>query len=253
MPADNPMVSGIVPIVSGHVRFASRLVRSLNESDYRLEELIIVGSGLSQSELSRLRKSLRRFNGGQLELIDAPLAPAGTNRNLGISVARGDFLAFMDADDLFARDRLRILINALSSSGAAAAVHTYSRFRLGFVGALKMSLCSRARILTKGAADAVSTLKAHSLLDPNLKGTNIHASRLHHAHVLVRSEVAREIRFSDTVDRNEDALFLRAVLGSGYEISFVNKKLSAYCLGSRIRKGLTRLHEKLIEARDFPE
>lgn len=241
MPQEKPLISGIIPIVSAHVRFLDQLVENLNESKHEPMELIVIGSGLSPIEVTAVKNSLSRFSRGHHEFVKAPLAPAGTNRNLGMSMARGRLLAFMDADDLFPADRLEILTTALSSSEAVAVVHNYLRFRSRVLGPVRIRMGAAFRSLFRNKEMTNQILDYRTLHKVTSAGTNILDFPLHHAHVLADAETARRVRFSDTPDRNEDALFLRAILEKGFKIIYLDQKLSAYYLGSRMQKALLKI------------
>lgn len=71
-------------------------------------EVIIADNGSRDGSLERLEKEFSvEIQKGVLKVLkNPPSGDPGTNRNLGAKLARGEFLAFLDSDDWWDRDRL---------------------------------------------------------------------------------------------------------------------------------------------------
>ncbi len=102
-------VSAIIPVYNGERYLAEAIDSVLAQADVPVE-LIVVDDGSSDSSLriaegyeTRVR-SLRQDHRG-----------AAAARNLGISAARGDCFAFLDADDLWTTDKLALQLHALDA------------------------------------------------------------------------------------------------------------------------------------------
>jgi glycosyltransferase involved in cell wall biosynthesis len=99
-------VSVVIPVFNG-ARFLAEAVHSVNAQGYRPLEVIVVddgstdGSGAVAAGLAGVR-CLRQENAG----------PAAA-RNAGVAVASGEFVAFLDADDLMTPDRLDLQVGHL--------------------------------------------------------------------------------------------------------------------------------------------
>jgi succinoglycan biosynthesis protein ExoO len=107
-----PGFSVIIPLYNKapHVRAAvqSALAQSLQPI-----EVIVVDDGSTDGGLELLKGLEDR----RLKLLSrSPPGPGGyAARNLGVEAATGDWIAFLDADDAWARDHLQTLADAISS------------------------------------------------------------------------------------------------------------------------------------------
>jgi len=104
-----PRISGIVPVYNGRAFLRAAVDSALNQ-DYPLHELIVVDDGSTDDSLSVLEDLrspvpvhiLRQANAGQ-----------SAARNNGAHHAQGDYLAFLDQDDLWYADHLTHLIRPM--------------------------------------------------------------------------------------------------------------------------------------------
>ncbi len=91
----NPLVSAIIPVYNGE-RFLPDAVETILQQKYRPLEIIIVDDG-STDGTAELVKNFGR----QVRYIYQSNKGPAAARNTGITVARGQFLAFLDSDDLW--------------------------------------------------------------------------------------------------------------------------------------------------------
>jgi glycosyltransferase involved in cell wall biosynthesis len=93
-----PLVSVIIPVHNGE-RFLGDAVQSAVAQDHRPLEVIVVddgstdGSGMLADRLAAAHPEVRATS--------QPNAGPAAARNLGITLARGDMVAFLDADDVW--------------------------------------------------------------------------------------------------------------------------------------------------------
>jgi len=96
----NPLVSAIIPVKDGE-RFLAEALNSVLEQGYRPLEIIVVDDGSTDgtAEITRSFEEVRylfQTNQGHAAAM-----------NLGIEKAGGEFLAFLDADDLWEPNKLQ--------------------------------------------------------------------------------------------------------------------------------------------------
>lgn len=111
-PEDKPLVSYIIPCYRSHrtIGFTLQSIdRQLNAPDY---EVIVVDS--SAEETTEWLKA--KFPRVQFQICSERLSP-GAARNLGAQLARGNFLAFLDADVVAGPNWIDTLLGVLKSSG----------------------------------------------------------------------------------------------------------------------------------------
>jgi glycosyltransferase involved in cell wall biosynthesis len=103
-----PRVS-VVTIFLNAERYLAEAVESVLAQDFRDFELILVDDG-SEEPCSALARDYAARQGPIVRYLDHPghrNRGMSASRNLGISAARGEFIAFIDADDVWMPDKLR--------------------------------------------------------------------------------------------------------------------------------------------------
>lgn len=98
---DIPLISCIVPVFNGE-RYLRETLDSIFAQTYRRLEIIVADDGSTDrtaeivAGYSERVRYLKQANAG-----------ASAARNLGLRAARGDFVAFLDADDLWHAEKLQ--------------------------------------------------------------------------------------------------------------------------------------------------
>ena len=100
----DPPVSVIVPVYNGEL-FLARALESIFAQQLQPAEVIVVDDG-STDGTARVARS---FAGA--EYIYQPNQGTGAACNTALARARGEFIAFLDHDDLWTRDKLRVQID----------------------------------------------------------------------------------------------------------------------------------------------
>lgn len=110
-------VSIIMPAYNAE-HYISESIDSVLEQSYTDWELIVVNDCSTDST----SKILKEYGAGDERIKAVNLennmgAPAGP-RNIGVKLAKGQWIAFLDADDIWHKDKLKIQLEALQRSGA---------------------------------------------------------------------------------------------------------------------------------------
>lgn len=113
-------VSVIIPAYD-HAQFIGAAIDSVLAQTYRNYEIIVVNDGSPDDTEEVLRPYLER---GQIRYFWQENQGAAAARNLGIKMAEGELLAFLDDDDQWLPDKLEWQVPCLEESDALMAVGT---------------------------------------------------------------------------------------------------------------------------------
>jgi glycosyltransferase involved in cell wall biosynthesis len=102
-----PLVSVIVPVHNGE-KFLLEAVGSIRRQCYPSLELIIVNDGSTDGTADLIA----HLGSEVLGVHQTQRGPAAA-RNRGLAMSRGELIAFLDADDLWPRDKLHTQVNFL--------------------------------------------------------------------------------------------------------------------------------------------
>jgi glycosyltransferase involved in cell wall biosynthesis len=102
-------VSIVIPCYNAERWVAETLDSALAQS-WPHTEIILVNDGSSDGSLAQAR----RFTGRGVRVIDQPNRGASAARNAGLQASTGDFIQFLDADDLLAPDKIARQMDLLS-------------------------------------------------------------------------------------------------------------------------------------------
>jgi glycosyltransferase involved in cell wall biosynthesis len=95
-----PLISVILPVYN-RASWVARAIDSVLSQTYQNFELLVIDDG-STDDTSQVLESY----GSRLKVLKQAHAGAEAARNLGLEYARGEFVAFIDSDDLWYADRL---------------------------------------------------------------------------------------------------------------------------------------------------
>jgi glycosyltransferase involved in cell wall biosynthesis len=95
-----PLITCIIPVFNGG-RFLKEALDNIFEQSYRPLEVIVVDDGSTDNT-----KAVATSYGEKVQYLWQPNTGPWVARNLGISAANGDFVAFQDADDLWHSEKL---------------------------------------------------------------------------------------------------------------------------------------------------
>jgi glycosyltransferase involved in cell wall biosynthesis len=100
------IVSVIIPVYNCE-RYLGDAVNSIIKQDYRPIEIIVVDDG-SNDGTADIARSYK-----EVQYIYQPNQGPCSARNTGVAAAQGEFIAFLDADDIWLPNKLRIQVDYL--------------------------------------------------------------------------------------------------------------------------------------------
>jgi GT2 family glycosyltransferase len=119
------LVSVIIPCKNGADWLADAIESCLRQT-WKDREIIVIDDGSTDASLH----VARRYESAAVIVLRSERSGASAARNVGIARARGDFIQFLDADDLLDPDKLRIQIERLAHGPElSVASGAWTRFR----------------------------------------------------------------------------------------------------------------------------
>ncbi|KKD39484.1 glycosyltransferase family 2 protein [Limnoraphis robusta] len=118
-----PQISIIIPVYNGATTIQATIDSVLAQtfSDF---ELIIVDDGSTDDTL----KIISQYGDPRIQVVSSSHAGAAATRNRGLKQASGEYIAFLDADDLWTPDKLEAQLNALQTHLEAAVAYSWTDF-----------------------------------------------------------------------------------------------------------------------------
>ena len=114
----NPLVSIIVPAYNC-ANYVVQTLDSVFAQDYLAKQVIVVNDGSKDHTLEVLKQFADRIT-----LIDQSNAGPAAARNAGLTAATGDYIAFVDADDIWLKRKLTAQVACLTANPEVVAVFT---------------------------------------------------------------------------------------------------------------------------------
>ena len=110
---ESPLVSVVIPVYN-YERYLGEAVESVLGQTYQNLEVIVIDDG-STDQSGEVARSFADRGVGYCKQVHAGIGPA---RNKGVELARGEFLAFLDADDHWPLEKLERQLNAFENDSA---------------------------------------------------------------------------------------------------------------------------------------
>ncbi len=158
-----PLVSVIIPAYNAGAYLPATL-DSVFAQTYQRLEVIVVDDG-STDETPDIVAACRERHGG-LRLIAKPNGGVASARNAGLKAARGDYVAFLDADDIWHPEKIAAQVRTLRPGGRERYVAAFS---------LHLRIDTNGRVTGKSRAWPFEdfTLPAHIVLKPVGNGSSL--------------------------------------------------------------------------------
>jgi glycosyltransferase involved in cell wall biosynthesis len=118
-----PLISVIIPVYNGEKTIRETIESVLNQS-FSDFELIVINDGSQDSTLDVLGS----IQDPRLKVFSYPNSGVSASRNRGFSHTVGEFIAFLDADDLWTPDKLEAQLKALQENPDAAVAYSWTDF-----------------------------------------------------------------------------------------------------------------------------
>lgn len=111
----NPLVSIIIPVYNKASFVQETLDSALNQT-YPSTEIIVINDGSTDNSLEILKGYAAQYP-EKIILIDSVNQGVSAATNLGIQAAKGEYIQFLDADDILSKDKIDRQIKLLQGKG----------------------------------------------------------------------------------------------------------------------------------------
>lgn len=116
-----PTITVVIPAYNCEATIAET-VESVLAQSFTDFELLIIESGSTDGTA----RVLEKLQDPRIRVLSYPQAPVSINRNRGAAQAAGEFITFLDADDLWTADKLALQHQALAEAPEAALVYSWT-------------------------------------------------------------------------------------------------------------------------------
>lgn len=122
-----PLVSVVMPCYNA-AKYLGEAMRSVLEQTYHNLELIVVDSGSADDSWEVIQSFAKDQRIRPLRLERSAVLNAAATRNRGLSAARGEYVKFVDADDIVHREMVQQQIQRLQGRNDCVASSEWGRF-----------------------------------------------------------------------------------------------------------------------------
>jgi len=206
------MISIIIPVYNGS-RFLEQTIISAIKQTYTDIEILLIEDCSTDNTLEIAEMLSEKFSAITL-LKNQKNIGVAKSRNRGIEIAKGEYIAFLDSDDLWQPQKLEKQINLLKKSNADLCYTAYS-----FVNEYTQPIKK-----TYLVPEAVTLKK---LLSENVIGLST---------VLIKKSAVKQTRMTNKF-AHEDYVFWLGLLKNGCKAIGINEPLMQYRLSDQNRSG----------------
>jgi glycosyltransferase involved in cell wall biosynthesis len=104
----SPLVSVIIPLYNSD-RYISEVLQSVTNQTYSDIEVLVIDDGSTDKSLA----TAKEFEGGRIKIFSQSNKGASAARNYGLREAKGEYIQFLDADDLLSPNKIEEQIKLL--------------------------------------------------------------------------------------------------------------------------------------------
>ena len=170
----NPLISIVIPTFN-HANYLSKALQSVLHQTYTNWEAIVIDNHSTDDT----GKVINKFNDHRINYLKIQNnGVIAKSRNIGINSAKGDWVAFLDSDDLWTNNKLKTCIESINNQ-VDLIYHD-------------LEVTSNRRIFFKGKINKTRQLKKPVLIDLLVNGNAISNSS-----VIVRKKILIEIGLMD--------------------------------------------------------
>ncbi|MBD1139669.1 glycosyltransferase family 2 protein [Pelagibacterales bacterium SAG-MED38] len=197
------LVSVIIPFYKKR-KFIKETINSILKQTYENIEIVIIYDDLEKDDLNFLKKNFS-YNKKIRIIVNNRNLGAGFSRNIGIAAAKGNYLGFLDADDLWNKKKISKQINYMKKNN--------------------LQICHTSYEIINEEGAILSARKSRNF--NNYKNI-LTSCDIGLSSVLLKKElITEETKFANLKTKEDFVLWLK-ILKSGFEIGALEESLMFY-------------------------
>lgn len=200
--ATEPLVSVLLPVFNAE-KYISEAIESIQNQSFRDFELLIINDGSTDGTLGILQQHKKTDD--RIVIISRANKGLVDTLNEGIDVARGQWIARMDADDVALPNRLALQLAVLEQTGADICG-----------GGIEFFGTSDRRIIK------------HPIGDDEIKTALYFGSAFAHPTVMMKTELVRQLRYDKQWEKCEDYDLWQRAAHAGWTMTNVPEVILRY-------------------------
>lgn len=232
-------ISIIIPCYPPHTKYLATILTDIEQQTLLPKEVILAISETDDRKKMELFNEYAKIFNKKVEFkiintIEKKLA--GQNRNMGASVATGEYLMFVDADDSIHPQKMEITKYYLDRYRPNLLLHSYIKSQpLNFTKTYQIDYKS-AEIITNELllhgtfGDPPKRNRVAEVALKIRRGLRVKSEKkyqIHHGYITVKRSLLPKYKFINS-KRGEDTIFNRDILWNEGNVLFVNLPLLNY-------------------------
>jgi teichuronic acid biosynthesis glycosyltransferase TuaG len=168
MTSSTPLVSIVTPVYNAE-RFLEATIRSVLAQNYQNWELLLVIDFKSKDHSLEIARRFAQQDNRIRVIFDEQNQGVAANRNHGIDEARGAYVAFLDADDLWLPEKLKAQVEFMEQRSVDFSFHSYQTMSeqgevWGAVRAIRSAVVSYEELLKDNQIGCLTVMLRRSFL-----------------------------------------------------------------------------------------
>lgn len=227
-------ITAILPIFNVE-KYLDECLESIHNQSYQDWEAILVNDGSTDSSLDICNKWENKDS--RFKVINKPNGGVNTARNKGLDNAKGEYIIFIDSDDIIHQKTFEKTLNKIESDNLDMLVFDRQSFK-----------CSK-QIDTTGTTLKVQGeeefQKTFSYKDLDYKRFYIYLWFMVVWGLVIKRSLLKNIRFPENLKMGEDQVAIKDALLSAKKIQFMPERL--YFYRNRPGSAVTERHKKSFD------
>lgn len=239
-------VSIIIPFYNTPSIPLRECIESIQNQSYKNLEILLVNDG-SIDDCTKI--CIEYCDDKRVKLISKENGGVSSARNIGLQEATGDYIMFVDADDMLCIDAVEIMVNSIEQTHADIIICNYKRFYKN-IPKLKNTDISEAVSVYENSKDLVKIRKKCLHEDDSLgiKFNGAPWGKLYSVNIIRKNN----LKFNQLLIRSQDNYFNFQVFGKAKRIGYINAQLYLYrylptSSVNRFRENLFEISQRYLD------